>query len=329
MPKSILKFIWLIIIAIAVVGFSYYYSKEINPKNQKISYENTAEDKTVINKNETAKVQIIDSDEDGLKDWEETLWKTDPLNRDSDGDKTPDGEEVKQGRDPAKFGPKDSLTQKISSVTNTTKSKEIGELDKFARNFFTEFMKWEQTGGITSSENIQALVQNFLNQNGEATINDAYSPSGFNTVLNSSENLKKYGNEVAEIYERYSQIYRQNPLVITEEEFDTHPKEISKRVLKISNIFRDSAKEISLVSVPESLIFAHSELVNGLNQSAEGFLMFSKFEENPLWIFNGLEIHKKGSERQEKYLGVIASYLYTTGVRFGLAEKGFFWNNYK
>lgn len=43
-----------------------------------------------------------DSDNDGLRDWEEALYHTDPHNPDTDGDGTPDGEEVKLGRDPLK-----------------------------------------------------------------------------------------------------------------------------------------------------------------------------------------------------------------------------------
>lgn len=40
-----------------------------------------------------------DEDADGLKDWEEAIFRTDPLVADTDADGTPDGEEVKQGRD--------------------------------------------------------------------------------------------------------------------------------------------------------------------------------------------------------------------------------------
>ncbi len=43
-----------------------------------------------------------DSDGDGLKDWEELLYHTDPRNPDTDGDGTLDGEEVRLGRDPTK-----------------------------------------------------------------------------------------------------------------------------------------------------------------------------------------------------------------------------------
>ena len=52
-----------------------------------------------------------DSDGDGLRDWEEALWRTDPQNSDSDGDGTPDGEEIRRNRDPLKRGPKDGVAQ--------------------------------------------------------------------------------------------------------------------------------------------------------------------------------------------------------------------------
>lgn len=43
-----------------------------------------------------------DQDGDGLRDWEEAIFRTDPQKADTDGDGTIDGEEIKQGRDPLK-----------------------------------------------------------------------------------------------------------------------------------------------------------------------------------------------------------------------------------
>jgi len=50
-----------------------------------------------------------DSDNDGLSDWDEELYKTDPHNPDTDGDGTPDGEEIKLGRNPLVRAPGDKL----------------------------------------------------------------------------------------------------------------------------------------------------------------------------------------------------------------------------
>ena len=58
----------------------YVYEKKINNQEKR---------NELLNK---------DTDNDGLKDWEEILWKTDPNNPDTDGDKTTDGEEIKLNR---------------------------------------------------------------------------------------------------------------------------------------------------------------------------------------------------------------------------------------
>lgn len=51
--------------------------------------------------------QNIDTDNDGLKDWEEELYKTDPYNPDTDGDGYLDGEEVNSGHNPLIKAPND------------------------------------------------------------------------------------------------------------------------------------------------------------------------------------------------------------------------------
>ncbi|MBI2054683.1 MAG: hypothetical protein HYT39_01135 [Candidatus Sungbacteria bacterium] len=54
----------------------------------------------------TGKGDLVDDpDQDGLKNWEEDLWKTDKANPDTDGDGISDGGEVKAGRDPLTPGP--------------------------------------------------------------------------------------------------------------------------------------------------------------------------------------------------------------------------------
>lgn len=56
------------------------------------------------------KTEQPDTDSDGLKDWEEETWGTDPANPDSDGDDSSDGEEVTAGRDPKVASGQDELT---------------------------------------------------------------------------------------------------------------------------------------------------------------------------------------------------------------------------
>ena len=50
------------------------------------------------------KIERLDSDGDGLKDWEEELWQTDKNRADTDGDGTSDGAEISASRNPQKTG---------------------------------------------------------------------------------------------------------------------------------------------------------------------------------------------------------------------------------
>lgn len=60
-----------------------------------------------------------DTDNDGLKDWEELLWRTDLSKPDSDGDGTADGEEVAANRNPLKPGPDDQLVEPEERLVKT------------------------------------------------------------------------------------------------------------------------------------------------------------------------------------------------------------------
>ncbi|OGD66657.1 hypothetical protein A2Z61_00915, partial [Candidatus Campbellbacteria bacterium RIFCSPLOWO2_02_35_12] len=85
-----------------------------------------------------------DSDRDGLKDWEEALWGSDPHNPDTDGDRTPDGEEVVVGRNPIIAGPNDklynTLALKKKEDDNKYPEKDLTATDLFAQNLFAEYL---------------------------------------------------------------------------------------------------------------------------------------------------------------------------------------------
>lgn len=69
---------------------------------------------------ERKKLIEADADNDGLKDWEEGLWATDPDNPDTDGDGTFDGEEVENGRNPKLAGPNDLLNTNSATADGQT-----------------------------------------------------------------------------------------------------------------------------------------------------------------------------------------------------------------
>ena len=66
--------------------------------------------KESLNKTSEISENFKDSDNDGLRDWEEELFHTDPFNPDTDNDGYLDGEEVNSGHNPLVKAPGDELS---------------------------------------------------------------------------------------------------------------------------------------------------------------------------------------------------------------------------
>ena len=115
-----------------------------------------------------------DSDQDGLSNDEEALYKTDPLNKDTDGDGYSDGVEVESGYNPLKPAPGDKLVQDDSADTH---SAIVGDAD--AVNLTTQVSSQiadivkssnEGNGEAVTLETINESVQNVLDQSDQEII---------------------------------------------------------------------------------------------------------------------------------------------------------------
>lgn len=120
----------LIVLLITLILFS---------KRSEPPFENTVNNSRPTRTTELARLNQ-DSDGDGLKDWEEQIYGTDPNKADTDGDKTPDGEEIKLDRDPLKPGPKDQLPKPLAEKTETSTAQENNLTKKFIDKFGERFI---------------------------------------------------------------------------------------------------------------------------------------------------------------------------------------------
>ena len=127
-----------------VAGGAFLWSRWIQNKKEDLIFEreNSTQDATKILA-ETISRQ--DSDNDGLPDWEEALWKTDSHNPDTDSDGTLDGEEVKLGRNPTKKGPGDvlekSIVRPVDTATRGFDQQSLNETDVSMRELLGNYFE--------------------------------------------------------------------------------------------------------------------------------------------------------------------------------------------
>ncbi len=94
--RPLMKFLlWAAFVCICLWGLYYWFSSFKNTKTY------TPSEETVLT---VAEQRVLDSDGDGLEDWQEDLYGTSNKLRDTDGDGLLDGQEVALGYDPNYYG---------------------------------------------------------------------------------------------------------------------------------------------------------------------------------------------------------------------------------
>lgn len=136
-PKSQKARVFLVVLLFLITPSILFlvFSKRTEPLGKNIVYHNSRATREI----ELARLNQ-DSDHDGLKDWEEQIYGTDPESPDTDGDQTADGEEIKLNRDPLKPGPKDQLPEPLAEKKEAPATEKNNLTQKFINKFGEKFI---------------------------------------------------------------------------------------------------------------------------------------------------------------------------------------------
>jgi hypothetical protein len=278
MPK---KIIFSIIVFIMLIGGVLFY---LNSKNKILSYENA----DLVAEKTNEKI-YKDSDGDGLKDWEEELWKTDANKSDTDGDSTNDFEEIREGRDPLKKGPDDKFdSETIKGKINPSIESDLTETDKFSRELFATYVNARQSGDFTSGGYADLMLKYAENSNKENVI--IYKETDFKTVPATKESIREYGNALAKLIKEKSKEYPTSEMTLLDKITKENPetKEKIEEFKNISNRYSSLKEEMIKMPVPVSALKIHTQLTNVMgimNVSVESMqYIFSDPVKSMSWV---------------------------------------------
>ena len=286
-----------------------------------------------------------DSDGDGLKDWEEILWKTDPNKADTDGDGAPDGEEVKMGRDPTVAGAKsakgawsDALKQPESAskkATTTPSTLTERAAQKFAVEYLTAL--GSSPGGIDSFQQKSIADSLIKSVTGSAvTFPDKFSLSDIAVEANPSPAfVKTYLNAVGGFLDK-------NFVGLEESETDLLDKAVSSSdftgLKKLGVYVAAYQKSVAFLKkprrpdgqekVPAAYAPAHLELLNILNNTATAVSYMQATEKDPARGLVGLAIYVKQLERIPNFVKSMQRQIKSDGINFSKTDGGYHFLKY-
>ncbi len=149
-----------------------------------------------------------DTDGDGLKDWEEPIYKTDPDNPDTDKDGTNDGEEIVKGRDPLKPGPDDLPAKPERAHPPEEELDENNFTESLGRQFYEDYVRLklaDPNAQIDTKQAAERTVANFFETYNPQSIEfPRVNPSDIRvTNDNSKEAITRYLAAISAVGQKY------------------------------------------------------------------------------------------------------------------------------
>jgi len=236
-----------------------------------------------------------DTDNDGLKDWEEILWKTDPNNPDTDHDGTIDNEEIKLNRNPLKPWPNDSLPKDENATT--TRPETLTQ--KIGREFLTQYFKTKGDINLTDAEQLNIINSLLLNLNSDTgkikyELNDISISSD-----NSETKIKNYINGFARAIKPL-QLIQQNELEIFKEILKDEENEQLDKIKQLKAdrlLYEKTIRDLTLLSAPLNYKYIHLDFLNFFNNTAGAVLKMEMIYDDPAKAVIGVKTYSAEAEK--------------------------------
>jgi len=291
----------IIILSTGIITYSNYRDKNPNEEKGQIVAGQISVDSQINNTNN-------DSDGDGLLDWEESLWGTDPLKYDTDDDGTSDKNEIDTNRDPLVAGPDDQnidLEEKIISQIQTRNLDEDGLTNKVANSFATTYFNTRSGGDLTTEQKNSLVDQISQKAIEEININPIYTISSVETfdAKSDEENLINY-----------TDLYLANQVNILNLILKNYQN--SNYTTLGNNIIARSSNLIS-IKAPQQIVNQHLDLSNTYYQLGLTIKSFEREEEDPLYAMLSLRTYEELQNKIEDINTEITNFLEKSGIILG------------
>jgi hypothetical protein len=261
-----------------------------------------------------------DLDYDGLADWEEKIYQTNPLNPDTDGDGYLDGEEAATGHDPTKPAPNDKLNQEETDSTepNQPFRPEPGNLTQMLSYILADQLKFEPPVLLNyQGQDVTSLGESIEQAMDEKVVEALQqAATGFlvefipafqrkeiqfeNTAGNDLAAIRHYAGQMMEKIDPIDSCCRPCDNIKTDAEIIQESIETKnfEQVNCLAKSYLEAYQEISKLAVPLDWLDIHKKILTGLWTLHKVYQHLPYYEKDPL---KGLLVMQKFDEANENF----------------------------
>jgi len=321
------KFSLILLSIIVALGIIYGFSLFKKPKTISLSNtktENQASAPAFLN---------LDSDNDGLKDWEEALWKTDPQKADSDGDGTVDGEEVRLDRDPTKQNinpagqePSDKIAEEIIAIRDEAQAnfEELTVTEKVSRELFAQYIMAKKINPTLSTNDIENIVTMALSYVPEINFKIYTRKDIVINPLKDNETLRNYSNQIGKIILDNVKVPTEGVDTIISDAANTQndqtliedTKKIFERFTPLVEKNQKIVADLLKIPVPEIFLTEHLSLLNSFQEIYESLNLMKNSANDIIILIMLKNNYYLSAQKLSNSLIKLMQKFYTVGIVF-------------
>lgn len=237
-----------------------------------------------------------DADEDGVPDWKEVLWGTDPHNPDSDGDGVSDGQEIETGADPLREG-------STPAALTYSAPKALSPTEALSRELFVGYASAIQDGSLGSGEANAAALGALSTNVSSLTAAKEYTIA----------DLKVASDIPVDVYEPALNRALKKTLAVREYELTTFARAVADEdfsalepLVAATTVYAEVTNDLVNMNVPSSVAVQHLAFVNNFSALAHATALLTTWNGDPL---DGLNLVNNFA-KAEKDFGNAVSLLY-------------------
>lgn len=295
--RILLVFGAILILSIAFSLNTKQSFKNKNDQNIGLTYKN----KTLL---ETVN---LDTDLDGIVDWEEGLWGTDPLKVDTDDNGESDFVEINK----LKTNNNNQLAVKNLDI----KEGALTKTDELSREVFSTVAALNQAGSLDHTTATQ-LGESLAEQIQNPTTNKVFLLSDIKiTTTNSTESYKAYFENFENILSKQKTLYKEGyekvvyiiniTLMPVLQKYISSPNEDDSMFSQLDNIVTETkniVKEMQSLTVPANLSLIHLDILNGFQKVSENIESMKLAVKDPVVAMGGANKYEENGTILENSL---------------------------
>ncbi len=257
-----------------------------------------------------------DTDADGLPDWQEELYGTDPQNPHSTGPDETDAEAVASGTVKPRFSSEALPEAAVDADAIPGSAPAAGSLtEQMSRAFLMQALSGDRAVGDQASQKeiVNSLMGEF-SQRAASRIESRHST--LSIQLDASKGATAYAGEIESIFRAYPvPASTADPLALMEDLLIKGDESAVEKLEALAKSYRQKADALERVNPPTTLSAEHLSLLRSYDTLANAtFAMAENYETDPIVILGALAFYRPAASGITDAIIVIANAVIREGV---------------